>query len=662
MRKNHIIPHKNATDVLIDICCDPFSSKCLLRICKHCETKYITSYQEFDNSVVFSYWLWASKREHIVQNGREKNLRYDAAAVWAHVLPILEYLEQKAPQITTLHFVSDSATSQYRNYKTFFVIGAWKCLYPRLVSLTWNYTESGHGKGAPDGVGGTLKRIADAIVSRGHDIPDFDTFVEELKFNTKNIVIETVSDYDIIEKDILFPTDLRSFKGTQQVHQAIWNDSDKYQVTMRNLSCVEKACIIQPRCCSHVKYLGSYALRSEILSNPSNIDPAHKIQNPNPSNMTCSVVPLQRSFAFCSTSEANLPEELIPEIATIASDVRSECTDLSLPEELIIQNLTSVDSFNLPEAGVDISDVEALDISLQTVSRSVLDERFTQQSSSGLTELATFAKSPVTTESDHDVPLFQPLSSNVRRPGNDFPVPATNSFTCSKTSRLSIARPLTAKYVSPDITRSHSKVGPSKSNSKGRKKEKILTHTPKINKKLKELRNAVEKKRQSATIINKKYSQDTIRNKLKTKIQRKNREETNSDEEMTLPPSPQSDLYNVKDEAIEESESEENDDSFDVDEDNVHEGDWVVVKFDSQKNLIHRYVGQVVNESLASLDVKFAKKINDRRFKWPEKIDISVVGKYQVIKKLPAPYFKSSSKRIGAFEFPKSLRKLKIDK
>lgn len=54
--------------------------------------------------------------------------------------------------------------------------------------------------------------------------------------------------------------------------------------------------------------------------------------------------------------------------------------------------------------------------------------------------------------------------------------------------------------------------------------------------------------------------------------------------------------------------------------------------------------------------------MNDKKFKWPEKIDISLIGKYQVVKRLPSPQFKSSSKRIGAFEFPKSLRQFKNEK
>ncbi|CAG5044245.1 unnamed protein product [Parnassius apollo] len=221
----------------------------------------------------------------------------------------------------------------------------------RRYSGLIDYTESGHGKGAPDGVGGTLKRTADAIVSRGHDIPDFDSFLDELKSKVKNIVIKVVSGYDNVEKDILLPTDLRPFKGTQQVHQVIWNDSDKYQVTMRNLSCVEKACIIQPRCGNHVKYLGLHVLRPDILSSSADSDPADEIENTDQSNIFSSVVPLHRSYAFCVTSENNPPEELRSEIVSEASDVRSEFAELCFSEEMInVQNLMTVDSINLPEA------------------------------------------------------------------------------------------------------------------------------------------------------------------------------------------------------------------------------------------------------------------------------------------------------------------------
>lgn len=52
-------------------------------------------------------------------------------------------------------------------------------------SLYWHYLEAGHGKGAPDGVGGCIKRTADNIVARGIDIPDLNTLMEQLKIIAK---------------------------------------------------------------------------------------------------------------------------------------------------------------------------------------------------------------------------------------------------------------------------------------------------------------------------------------------------------------------------------------------------------------------------------------------------------------------------------------------
>lgn len=47
--------------------------------------------------------------------------------------------------------------------------------------ITWNFTEASHGKGAPDGVRGALKNLADRIVARGTDIPDMRALITNLK-------------------------------------------------------------------------------------------------------------------------------------------------------------------------------------------------------------------------------------------------------------------------------------------------------------------------------------------------------------------------------------------------------------------------------------------------------------------------------------------------
>ncbi|VVC99723.1 unnamed protein product, partial [Leptidea sinapis] len=91
-----------------------------------------------------------------------ENMRHDAAAIWAHIVPLLEYIQTTNKNVNQLHFLSDSPSSQYRNKTMFYIISKLYWNFPYLKLVTWNFSEAGHGKGAADGVGGTVKRIADA--------------------------------------------------------------------------------------------------------------------------------------------------------------------------------------------------------------------------------------------------------------------------------------------------------------------------------------------------------------------------------------------------------------------------------------------------------------------------------------------------------------------
>ncbi|KAJ8896417.1 hypothetical protein PR048_001761 [Dryococelus australis] len=62
---------------------------------------------------------------------------------------------------THIHFLSDGPSTQYHNCKLFKLLGTHiPDTLPSVQTILWNYTEAGHGKGAPDGLGGTLKRTA----------------------------------------------------------------------------------------------------------------------------------------------------------------------------------------------------------------------------------------------------------------------------------------------------------------------------------------------------------------------------------------------------------------------------------------------------------------------------------------------------------------------
>ncbi|XP_042269619.1 uncharacterized protein LOC121898523 [Thunnus maccoyii] len=96
------------------------------------------------------------------------SLRHDERAVWAHLKPVLDEIQSNAP-ISTVHLMSDGPLTQYRNKKNFFLMSTLPFMHG-IEAVTWNFSEKSHGKGVPDGIGGLLKRKANAFVQQGGDI------------------------------------------------------------------------------------------------------------------------------------------------------------------------------------------------------------------------------------------------------------------------------------------------------------------------------------------------------------------------------------------------------------------------------------------------------------------------------------------------------------
>lgn len=82
-------------------------------------------------------------------------------------------------------------------------------------------SESGHEKGAPDGVGAVIKRTADRAVAQGQDKNDLDDSLNIMNQNLKKIKLKTVSEYDIIEKYLRFPQNVKDFQGCMQMHHIV---------------------------------------------------------------------------------------------------------------------------------------------------------------------------------------------------------------------------------------------------------------------------------------------------------------------------------------------------------------------------------------------------------------------------------------------------------
>ena len=84
----------------------------------------------------------------------------------------------------------------------------------------WSFLEAGHGKGAADGIGGTLKWTADELVSHGTDIPDADVFYAMITPKTLMKLFRAKED-DIRKIDSIIPNGLQAVPHIMLLHQLI---------------------------------------------------------------------------------------------------------------------------------------------------------------------------------------------------------------------------------------------------------------------------------------------------------------------------------------------------------------------------------------------------------------------------------------------------------
>ena len=101
-----------------------------------------------------------------------------------------------------------------------------------FTSVTWNFFEAGHGKGAADGIGGVLKRTADKLVAQGIDIPNAKALFENLRGNT-GVNLYYIEESRIQEFSKI--PDLTTVTGTMRIHQVI--STKPMSITYRDVSC-----------------------------------------------------------------------------------------------------------------------------------------------------------------------------------------------------------------------------------------------------------------------------------------------------------------------------------------------------------------------------------------------------------------------------------------
>jgi hypothetical protein len=152
----------------------------------------------------------------------------------------------------------------------------------------------------------------------------------------------------------------------------------------------------------------------------------------------------------------------------------------------------------------------------------------------------------------------------------------------------------------------------------------------------------MEKKRKKDEKINKKLFVDQNK-KVKLSKKKKVTEASESSD---------SDFFYQSESEGEVSHALEEEEVSHVLEKEVKVEDWIVVKF-STKKTVRRFVGVVIEwtKKGENLTVRFAKKVDESRFKWPEQEDISEIDVEQIDARLNPPEFSFQNDRVTSFVF-----------
>ena len=162
---------------------------------------------------------------------------HTAPATWASLSSIFQQINLGDTQ--TLYIASDSPTSQYRNKKNVFLTKQWAM--ESKIEVCWIFTETGHGKGPMDGVGGAMKtKIKDTIAYRPNSvIRNTAQLINHLPEG--DIIVGTYNKADYEKFALMIPKPLdnltiKSTFGISKVHEILFSVTNDLKIQWKMLS------------------------------------------------------------------------------------------------------------------------------------------------------------------------------------------------------------------------------------------------------------------------------------------------------------------------------------------------------------------------------------------------------------------------------------------
>lgn len=194
--------------------------------------------------VVYFWNRETAKVDHLSYVGISDCLEHDTIAVFMFQRKLIEFLKEKFEVVTKIKYFSDGAPQQYKNKKNFSnLVNHFKDF---SVLAEWNFFATAHGKGACDGVGGALKRLArQYCLQQGtkNEILTAENLYKWANCHLKNINVFfcSLKDYELSGVYLKSRFEkCKTVKGTLGIHHVIPVNNSELKVKRTSASEVSK--------------------------------------------------------------------------------------------------------------------------------------------------------------------------------------------------------------------------------------------------------------------------------------------------------------------------------------------------------------------------------------------------------------------------------------
>jgi len=167
-------------------------------------------------------------------------LQHNATMVYSIINSLIPFMRIEYPELKTIHYLTDSPTSQYRNKTIFQLLSLHESGFN--VTATWYYPEAGHGKGPCDGLGASVKRSASLAVKQNKAViqnaSDFFAWTQRQSSNESVVSYLFISQEQYDQSGEIIKgrsQDLLSVKETMRIHAVL--PISEHVVYCRERSC-----------------------------------------------------------------------------------------------------------------------------------------------------------------------------------------------------------------------------------------------------------------------------------------------------------------------------------------------------------------------------------------------------------------------------------------